>query len=244
MLSVLATAFCLGGCAAPRGVNYTADGYSLNTYVKVTLYGCGSQRLADEAVKMCSYYEEIFSRTSETSRLYALNENGSLDIETEEDKRLADALKSALQYGEMTDGALDITIEPLSSAWDFGGDASVPDKEQLEAALKLVDYRKVEASNDRILLNGARLDMGAVAKGYIADRIKEYLIGEGVPLFDWKAGGLLQRGTALSDVRRERGAADRPRLGLGTLHDCRYSGIQTRIQQHRLWTSAAMPIPL
>lgn len=180
MLSVLASALCLGGCAAPRGVNYTADGYSLNTYVKVTLYGCGSQRLADEAVKMCSYYEEIFSRTSETSRLYELNENGSLDIETEEDKRLADALVLALQYGEMTDGALDITIEPLSSAWDFGGVASVPDKERLEAALKLVDYRKVEADNERILLNGARIDMGAIAKGYIADRIKEYLIGEGV----------------------------------------------------------------
>lgn len=180
MLSVLVSALCLGGCAAPRGVNYSADGYSLNTYVKVTLYGCGSQRLADEAVKMCSYYEEIFSRTSETSRLYELNENGSLDIETDEDKRLADALKSALQYGEMTDGALDITIEPLSSAWDFGGAAVVPDKERLEAARKLVDYRKVEADNERILLNGARLDMGAVAKGYIADRIKEYLIGEGV----------------------------------------------------------------
>lgn len=177
---MMTPAFFASSCAPPKGAEYTAGGYSLNTYVSVTLYGCGSQRIADEAVKMCSYYEEIFSRTSETSRLYELNEKGALDIESGEDKLLADAVGLALQYGEMTDGALDITIEPLSSAWNFGTASEVPEHERLEEALKLVDYRRVELREGRIELNGARLDLGAVAKGYIADRIKEYLIGEGV----------------------------------------------------------------
>ncbi|MCM1308958.1 MAG: FAD:protein FMN transferase [Butyrivibrio sp.] len=181
IILLLTAALPLGGCAAPKGVNYTAEGYSLNTYVKITLYGCGSRRIAEEAVKMCSYYEGIFSRTSEASVLFGLNEAGRLDVETREDGLLADAVALALRYGEMTEGALDITIEPLSSAWSFGsGDAAVPRRERLEDALELVDYRRVEADEERIELNGARLDLGAVAKGYIADRIKEYLIGEGV----------------------------------------------------------------
>lgn len=171
----------LVSCAPAPGVNYSADGYSLNTYVSVTLYGCGSQRIADEAVRLCGYYEEIFSRTSPTSRLYALNERGSLDVEDVEDGLLADVVEKSLEYGDMTGGALDITVEPLTSLWDFGAeDNSVPGQDKIEDALECVDYRRVEADGEKIELNGARLDLGAVAKGYIADRIKEYLVGEGV----------------------------------------------------------------
>lgn len=181
LLFLITAASCMNGCAPPKGVDYTADGYSLNTYVKVTLYGCGSQRIAEEAVGMCSYYEDIFSRTSADSKLYELNEKGFLDIKTEEDKKLAEALELALRYCEMTEGALDITVEPLTSLWDFGGDSpSVPEHGHIEDALEHVDYRSVEIGDGRIELNGARLDLGAFAKGYIAERIKEYLEGEGI----------------------------------------------------------------
>lgn len=178
---IMMPAFCASSCAPPKSVIYTADGYSLNTYVKVTLYGCGSQKLAEKAVEMCSYYEEILSRTSAASRLYELNEKGFLDVKTEEDRQLMEAVKLALRYCEMTDGALDITVEPLTSLWNFGGDSpSVPEREKLDSALKSVDYGKVKADGERIELNGARLDLGAFAKGYIADRIREYLVGESV----------------------------------------------------------------
>lgn len=181
LILISAGAFCLSACAARGGANYTADGYSLNTYVNVTLYGCGSQRIADEAVQMCGRYEEIFSRTAEGSRLYELNESGRLAVGSEDDRRLAEAVELALRYGEMTEGALDITIEPLTAMWNFGNEnAALPERSRIDEALLLVDYTKVKVGEERIELNGTRLDLGAVAKGYIADRIKEYLVGEGV----------------------------------------------------------------
>ncbi len=180
LLLVLALTVPVCSCGTAPGVSYTADGYALNTYVSVTLYGCGSRSIAEKAVGLCGYYERIFSRTLEDSLLYRLNEEGGLDIDSEEARTLAEAVQLALEYGELTEGALDITVEPLTALWDFGGANSVPEAGKLRAALALVDYSRVSVGKDRIELNGARLDMGAVAKGYIADRIREYLVGEGI----------------------------------------------------------------
>ncbi len=159
---------------------YEASGNKLNTYVKITLYEGGSQRVADDALKLCDYYENIFSATIAESNLSVLNKEGSLVPTTKEDEALAELIDSGLYYGRLTEGALDITIRPVSRLWDFGNDdEGIPDSTQLKAALEKVDYTKVTAA-DEITLNGTELDLGAIAKGYIADRIGEYLTDNGV----------------------------------------------------------------
>lgn len=175
------------GCSrvTPSSTKYIAQGYALNTYVKVTLYGSGSDEIAGRAVDMCSEYERIFSRTDEDSMLYRLNNAGSLTRkEAADDKRfdeLTALVRSGIEYGKLTDGALDITIEPVSSLWKFGTDeAALPDAGQIADALTKVDYSKVEVTDDFIELNGCRLDLGATAKGYIAGKICDYLKKEGV----------------------------------------------------------------
>lgn len=175
------------GCSRikPDTVRYIAQGYALNTYVKVTLYGSGSDELARSAVDMCTRYEHIFSRTDENSVLYKLNGAGSLtkkEAGSEEDfDELAEIVRSGLEYGKLTDGALDITIEPVSSLWKFGTDeAKLPDAGQIAGALAKVDYTKVRVTDDAIELNGTGLDLGATAKGYIAGKICDYLKNEGV----------------------------------------------------------------
>lgn len=175
------------GCSrvTPSSTKYIAQGYALNTYVKVTLYGSGSDEIAGRAVDMCSEYERIFSRTDEDSMLYRLNNAGSLTRKEAADDKGFDELtalvRSGIEYGKLTDGALDITIEPVSSLWKFGTDeAALPDAGQIAHALTKVDYSKVEVTDDFIGLNGCRLDLGATAKGYIAGKICDYLKKEGV----------------------------------------------------------------
>jgi len=175
------------GCSrvTPSSTKYIAQGYALNTYVKVTLYGSGSDEIAGRAVDMCSEYERIFSRTDEDSMLYRLNNAGSLTRKEAADDKGFDELtalvRSGIEYGKLTDGALDITIEPVSSLWKFGTDeAALPDAGQIAHALTKVDYSKVEVTDDTIELNGCRLDLGATAKGYIAGKICDYLKKEGV----------------------------------------------------------------
>ena len=175
------------GCSrvTPSSTKYIAQGYALNTYVKVTLYGSGSDEIAGRAVDMCSEYERIFSRTDEDSMLYRLNNAGSLTRKEAADDKGFDELtalvRSGIEYGKLTDGALDITIDPVSSLWKFGTDeAALPDAGQIADALTKVDYSKVEVTDDFIELNGCRLDLGATAKGYIAGKICDYLKKEGV----------------------------------------------------------------
>ncbi len=175
------------GCSrvTPSSTKYIAQGYALNTYVKVTLYGSGSDEIAGRAVDMCSEYERIFSRTDEDSMLYRLNNAGSLTRKEAADDKGFDELtalvRSSIEYGKLTDGALDITIEPVSSLWKFGTDeVALPDAGQIADALTKVDYSKIEVTDDFIELNGCRLDLGATAKGYIAGKICDYLKKEDV----------------------------------------------------------------
>lgn len=160
---------------------HTAEGIYFNTYVSISLYGCGSQEIADEAIKRCAYYEKIFSRTMENSVLYNLNNNGKINIVNDEDEILADILKKSLEYCEMTEGNMDITVEPLTSLWDFSsGKKYIPTDDELRTAVSKVGYSGVTVNEASIALKDVRLDLGAVAKGYVADCIKTFLLEKGV----------------------------------------------------------------
>ena len=143
------------------------------------------QEILDGALALCDEYERIFSRTLPESELYRLNEGqlqedgGNYSLSDP----LAELTAAGLYYGDLSDGAFDISIAPVSSLWDFtSGEGSVPDSGAIASALELVDYRDVSLEGDEIRFakEGMQLDLGAVAKGYIADRIKDYLLEQGV----------------------------------------------------------------
>lgn len=157
----------------------------LNTVVKITIYDSQDQRILDEAMALCDTYEKIFSRTMEESELYQLNhgllahENGAYMLSDE----LAELVSQGLAYSELSEGAFDISIEPLSSLWDFtSGEKNIPTQQEIDRAKTLVNYKDVLLSDNqlRFAKEGMSLELGAIAKGYIADRIKEFLISRGV----------------------------------------------------------------
>ncbi|MDR2527840.1 MAG: FAD:protein FMN transferase [Synergistaceae bacterium] len=94
-------------------------------------------------------------------------------------------LRNALTLSEATDGYFDPTIGPLTDLWRIlskEGNGSLSEKE-IAAARDLVDYRSLSlVSPDWVFLRsrGAALDLGAVAKGYAADRVADYCKALGV----------------------------------------------------------------
>lgn len=151
----------------------------LNTLVTVTLYGTDRTELLDGAMQLCDHYEKLFSRTLPESEIYRLNHGEISEVSSE----TADLIRTGLSYGELSDGAFDISIEPVSSLWDFtSGSGRIPGQKELDAAIALVDYRKVHVDGQTVTFDtpGMGLDLGAIAKGYIADRIKDYLKKEGI----------------------------------------------------------------
>ena len=66
--------------------------------------------------------------------------------------------------------------------WDFDNNTgNIPNDSDIQAALKTVDYKKIQIDGNTVTYTGnGILDLGGIAKGYIADKMKEYLNREGI----------------------------------------------------------------
>jgi thiamine biosynthesis lipoprotein len=183
------------GCLGRDSVESTTLGepiskqaFKLNTVVTITLYDSRNEDILDGAMAVCDKYEGIYSRTLETSELYKLNHGllekssqGGNNYQVSDD--MADILEKGLYYSKLTKGAFDITVEPITSLWNFTASEPVlPEKSDLEDALNRVGYENLHVEDHKVTfdIDGMGIDFGAIAKGYIADRIKEYLLSRGV----------------------------------------------------------------
>lgn len=174
----------------------------LNTAVQITIYDSQDKALLDDCLALCDKYELIFSRTNEKSELYKLNHrkdvsdgdfgtdgqttpypvNGTADTwHISED--LAALLSEGLDITRESDGVFDIAIAPLTSLWDFTAeDPEVPDDASIQKTLPLCSSDGVTIDGQDITLpsDDIQFDVGAIAKGYIADRLKDFLMKKGV----------------------------------------------------------------
>ena len=186
ILVILILGFLLTACQKPA-VNLTTpesvNGFKLNTFVQIDSYSGIPKKTLNEALNLCDYYENIFSRTKEDSELSRVNSNQTTDIS----KELYELISAGLEYAALSNGAFDITIGSVSSLWDFTAESpKVPDSGQIAEALTHVDYTSVSVSDNGDGTysinkpNDVILDLGAVAKGYIADKIKDFLEENGV----------------------------------------------------------------
>ena len=96
---------------------------------------------------------------------------------------LAALLSKGLAITHESNGAFDIAIAPLTSLWDFTAeDPKVPDDADIQNALPLCSSDGVTIDGQDISLpsDDIQFDVGAIAKGYIADRLKDFLVKKGV----------------------------------------------------------------
>lgn len=172
----------LGG-AKKKTEPITLSAFAFDTFITITLYDTEDTAILDHCRELCSYYENLLSKTIEGSDIYRINHRKPEETRIEISKETADLIEKGLYYSRLSDGAFDITIAPLSDLWDFtGGEKTVPTEDSIREAVKKVGYERVRVSGSAVELadSQVQLDLGAIAKGYIADKIKEYLKARGV----------------------------------------------------------------
>ena len=176
---LLALAFMLTGCAGAEPKKESAVGFYLDTTIMLTAYVNDTQVLQD-ALGECGRYETLLSRTVEGSDVWRVNHAGGAPVEVSGDT--IEIIETARKVSEMSGGAFDITIAPASTLWDFtSGAKTLPDAKALADAASRVDYRLVEVDGNTVTLpEGMMIDLGGIAKGYIADAVKQYLVDRGV----------------------------------------------------------------
>lgn len=137
---------------------------------------------------MAKQYENYFSNTLPDSDISKINQAKGAPVTVHEET--IELLEKGISYGNLSDGAFDITIGELSDLWDISlkalleeTDASmIPSETEIAEALATVDYTCIKINGNEVSLTNpdARIDLGGIAKGYIADKMKEYLLEQGV----------------------------------------------------------------
>lgn len=129
----------------------------------------------------------------------------------------AEVFAEALEIGEATRGALDVTLGPLVDAWGFGPPgqpASPPDEAELERLLAASGHDHLEVTTDPPALRkdvpGLRCDLSSIAKGYAVDRIADALSGLGIDRFLVEVGGEVRVRGASGTGEPWRVAVERP----------------------------------
>lgn len=181
MLAVLIALMLMCGCANAQSTKPLArQGFMLDTVISISLYDNQDDAILDGAFALCEEYEQLFSRTISTSDVYRINHSDGAPVEVTD--ATAELLCIALEYARLSDGAFDPTIEPLVTLWDIMADEPhVPDADAISAALARVDWTKVSVDGNVVTLHADMgLDLGGIAKGYIADKLREYLSENGV----------------------------------------------------------------
>lgn len=137
------------------------------------------QHVLDAVVERCRSFEQTLSRTIPTSDIGRINAAAGAPVEVAPET--AELIARALEYCQASGGLFDITIGAVSSLWDFK-QGVVPTQEQIEAALLHVGYACVEVDDQTVILADpqAMLDLGGIAKGYVADVLVAQLADAGV----------------------------------------------------------------
>ena len=156
--------------------------FYFNTFINIKLYDTDDETILDDCMKLADRCEKLFSATLEGSDIWNINHAGGEAVTV--DAETAALLQKAISYAEMTDGAFDPTIGIVSTQWNFTDEplGPVPEETDIAQALTHIDYRFVELVGNTVRLTDpeAQLDLGAIAKGYIADRFKDLLMERGV----------------------------------------------------------------
>ena len=168
--------------AEAKQKDYTAANFFFDTVISLRITADeNGQELLNHCMDMCRNYEHIFSRTDESSELYAVNHRDTDTVEVSDE--LAYLIGVGLEYYEISEKKFDITVAPLSDLWDFKSpDASIPDAEDIAKEAAKVDASKVHLDGNTLSFDSrdTMIDLGALVKGYAADEMAAYLKSEGV----------------------------------------------------------------
>lgn len=190
LVCILCLMALLCGCGAAQPSYDERSIYAMDTYMTIRVYGDDGVKLAADTVQRINELNAMLSATDSSSPLFLLNAGGSAQCPDE----LCDLLTKTVALSRRTAGALDPTVFPLMQLWGFPEkDYRVPTPAELAAALAGVGVEHIQIDGSTVTLtDGARLDFGAVAKGYAGQTCADALLAGGADAALLSLGGNVQ----------------------------------------------------
>lgn len=153
--------------------SYTATYFYLGTVIEITVFDEDDQKHLDAIEDMILSYDLQLDRLKENSDIALLNGRHISEVKP----TTYSLIEDALYYSQLTSGYFDITINPIIELWGFGTEEQqVPSDGDIKEKLAYIGYEGIHLDDGQVTLDdGTSIDLGAIAKGFIADEITVYL---------------------------------------------------------------------
>lgn len=156
---------------------YTKIIYLMGTKISLYIKGNDAEGLVKKAEDMLIHYNKVFSANSDTSQLAMLKKTAAIAPQKVDDE-LYELIKIGKKHSLCEDSYLNIAIGPLIKLWRIGfKEAQVPEKEAIKNVLELLKPENIQLEDEgktvHFLKKGMEIDLGAIAKGYFADKVME-----------------------------------------------------------------------
>ena len=162
---------------------YQKSGFFFDTIISINIYDTNpahAENVLNECINICDKYENLYSVSLSDSEISNINiANGA---PTKVSSETIDILKKAEYYSSLSDKEVTPDVYPLTRLWDEAKDNLVlPDETSITEALSHTGKGYSIAGNS-LILNDAKsgINLGFIAKGYIADKLKEYILSQGI----------------------------------------------------------------
>ena len=145
--------------------------YNINEIEKAYL-----EVLRNKTNKNVKVSEKDIKSLVDNDATFHLMDDGSIGFQIS--SAMYNILEKGLYYSKLSDGTFDITIEPVSSLWDFMAESpEVPEEQQLKEAVKLTSYKNMELEDGKLVLKipGMGIELGAIAKGILQTGLRNTL---------------------------------------------------------------------
>lgn len=163
-----------------------SNDYIFNTriYMKIGVRNEDEKVILKQSSQYMRQLEKKLNFYDEDSEISSINKSSGIDfVKVSHDT--FNIIKAAKHYSQMTKGIFDVTIASLVKKWSINSSSpKVLSREEAESAKSLVNYQDIllDEENERVMLakKNQKIDLGGIAKGYIADKVIELYEKNGI----------------------------------------------------------------
>jgi len=194
-IAILILSLAFTGCS--KEVVYVSDNdFLLDTIVNIKIFHYKNQKIDEDIIsdsfELIKDYENMLSihiEGSDMDRLAKASGREPISV----DPFTIEIIEKSIEYSELSGGLFDITSGPLIELWAIDPpNGHLPSKAELEDTLPLIGYKRISLFDNgsvTLEIKGMKANLGAIAKGAITDKVKEFLVENGVSSAIINTGG-------------------------------------------------------
>ncbi len=164
----------------------------LHTVVQLSIYHENQDETMEKAIAYIKEMESLLSTNLEGADVYRINQAAGKEA-VKVDERTFEVIEKAIQMSKESQGLFDISIGAISNLWKIGDKAArKPSDEEIKAALPSINYQNITLDKEKktvFIKKGMILELGAISKGYIADKVRELFASKGITTAVINLGG-------------------------------------------------------